>query len=69
MAYSNAKLKSNGDRASLDRKTIRQMFTYTDFTIHFVQTHFNPCNIVSYIPQTLIRILYNAYLLTGHAVA
>jgi hypothetical protein len=37
MAYSKAKLKSNGGRASpcfqpiLNRKFIRQKFTYTDF--------------------------------------
>jgi hypothetical protein len=47
MAYSKTKLKSSDDRASpcfrpfWIEKTIRQMFTYMDFTICFIQTHFN----------------------------
>jgi hypothetical protein len=50
MAYNKAKLKSNGDKKSpsfqiiFNRKCIRQMFTYIDFTIGIVQTHFNKVN-------------------------
>jgi hypothetical protein len=40
MAYSKAKLKSNGDKAStliLIRKYIRQIFIYTEFTIELLR--------------------------------
>jgi hypothetical protein len=42
MVYAKAKLKSNGDKLSplfhaiLNRKLIREMFIYTDFTIGFI---------------------------------
>jgi hypothetical protein len=50
MAYSKANLKSSGSKASpsfrsfWDMKIITQIFSYADFTISFVETHFNQTN-------------------------
>jgi len=46
MAYSKAKLKSNGNKASpffhtiLKRKHVRQIFAHTGSAIGIIQTHF-----------------------------
>jgi hypothetical protein len=46
MAYSKAKLKRNGDRAShyfqdiFNRKHVSQMLAYQESAVAFIQTHF-----------------------------
>jgi hypothetical protein len=64
MAYSIAKLKSSGDRASpcFKGKLVGQIFAYTDSTVSFKHILISPTSFLG-IPNSM-RMLYNASLLT-----